>query len=95
MTNKEFLNVVENTLKNRGENYGGVENNFALIAEFWNCYLKNVRELNAVDVANMMILLKIARLCTAEEIYIDGYLDICGYAVCGGLLLENGDKNDC
>lgn len=92
MTSAEFLNVVEKTLENRGENYGGVENNFSLISDFWNSYLWNVGEkrskLNATDVANMMILLKIARTCTANENVLDNYIDICGYGACGGSIIS-------
>ena len=97
MRSKEILEVVERTLNKRGEKYGGVENNFSLIADFWNSYLENVGEkrgkLNAYDVANMMILLKIARTCTADGNILDNFIDICGYGVCGCSLISE-DEND-
>lgn len=61
--------------------YGNAEDNFASIAAFWSTYLN--REISSTDVANMMILMKVAR--NSSGVYKDdNYIDICGYAALGG-----------
>ena len=61
--------------------YGNAEDNFANIAAFWSTYLGTV--IDSTDVANMMILMKVAR--NASGVYKDdNYIDICGYAALGG-----------
>lgn len=72
----------------RQAQYGSPENNFALIAAFWRLYLKEKLQLTEVaieaeDVAMMMALLKIAR-CTTGQVKLDNYVDLAGYAACGG-----------
>lgn len=83
----------------RNEQYGSPEDNFAVIAEFWDSYLlhKKCKEIAAgefsitpKDVAEMMVLFKIGRACTASVLKMDTYVDIAGYAACaGGLRDEN------
>lgn len=66
--------------------YGNAEDNFANIAAFWSTYLN--REISSTDVANMMILMKVAR--NASGVYKDdNYIDICGYAALGGEIAAN------
>jgi len=61
--------------------YGTPEDNFTRIAQFWTAYTGV--PLYAEDVANMMILLKVAR--ASSGVYCeDNYVDIAGYAACGG-----------
>lgn len=61
--------------------YGNAEDNFASIAAFWGTYLNT--PIDSTDVANMMILMKVAR--NASGVYKDdNYIDICGYAALGG-----------
>ena len=72
----------------RQAQYGSPENNFALIATFWGLYLEEKLQLTEVaieaeDVAMMMALLKIAR-CTTGQVKLDNYVDLAGYAACGG-----------
>ena len=72
----------------RESQYGSPENNFALIAAFWGLYLEEKLqlteiEIKAEDVAMMMALLKIAR-CTTGQVKLDNYVDLAGYAACGG-----------
>lgn len=72
----------------RQAQYGSPENNFALIATFWELYLEEKLQLTEVaieaeDVAMMMALLKIAR-CTTGQVKLDNYVDLAGYAACGG-----------
>lgn len=63
--------------------YGKPENSFQRIAEFWSGYLG--KNLSDYDVANMMILMKVAR--NAGGVYKDdNWIDICGYAAIGAEL---------
>ena len=69
----------------RQKDYGAPSQNFEQIAEFWNTYLNRrcgLREfLTAYDVANLMMLLKIARTSvTGVTPTEDCYVDIAGYA---------------
>ena len=69
--------------------YGNAEDNFANIAAFWSTYLNT--EISSTDVANMMILMKVAR--NASGVYKDdNYIDICGYAALGGEIAANPVK---
>lgn len=72
--------------------YGSPEDNFALIAKMWSEYLyaatgKKI-EICAHDVAVMMCLLKIARIATGEP-KADSWIDLAGYAACGGEIQAN------
>lgn len=72
----------------REAQYGSPESNFALIAAFWGLYLEEKLHLaevaiEAEDVAMMMALLKIAR-STTGQVKLDNYVDLAGYAACGG-----------
>lgn len=78
----------------RESQYGSPEDNFKLIAEFWQLYLKGrcVSEgadicILPQDVAVMMTLLKIARIKTGtfKE---DSFVDACGYLACAGELAK-------
>jgi hypothetical protein len=71
--------------QDRQDQYGGMEDNFKIIADFWSTYLGarlNVA-VDAEDVANMMALLKIARISTGQP-KADNYIDLAGYAACAG-----------
>lgn len=61
----------------RNSKYGEPENNLKLIAEFWSSYLGT--ELTPTDVANMMVLLKVART-NSGKMHLDNYIDMAGYA---------------
>lgn len=71
----------------RQKTYGDAEDNFTAIAEFWETYLGHQVKINADDVANMMSLLKIARISTGGGT-VDSYVDLAGYAACGGAIYE-------
>lgn len=61
--------------------YGTAEDSFAVISQLWTAYLG--KDLSSADVANMMILMKVAR--NASGVYKDdNWIDICGYAALGG-----------
>lgn len=72
----------------RQENYGSPESNFRNIAELWTTYFnisKNTEDwidISPTDVANMMILMKMARLMNKPD-HEDSWIDIAGYAANG------------
>lgn len=72
-------------LTDRNADYGDPEDNFQVIANYWNNYLfsLNGKALEPYDIAAMMILMKISRLVTSPSV-IDHWTDIAGYGGCGG-----------
>jgi phage FluMu protein Com len=66
----------------RLDTYGKPEDSFKIIARFWKIYLaarpKLPESLNALDVAHMMTLFKLARLL-GQKPERDNYRDACGY----------------
>lgn len=74
----------------REQDYGKPENNFQTIADLWNAYLNMPvsSRINAGDVAMMMALMKIARIRTGTATE-DSFVDLAGYAACGGEILES------
>lgn len=69
--------------KDRADIHGEAEDNFRLIADMWNAYLGEWADIKAHDVAVMMSLFKIARL-KFNPGNKDNWVDIAGYAACGG-----------
>ena len=74
----------------REQDYGKPEDNFKLIASLWEPYIRtrcvgSGADVNIMpeDVAMLMALLKIARICTGTGTQ-DSFVDLCGYAACGG-----------
>ena len=71
----------------REQDYGSPESNFQLIADLWNGYLGFMDhpqdQIRATDVAMMMALLKIARIKNGGGSG-DSFVDLAGYAACGG-----------
>lgn len=89
-TRKKILNeAVRCVCTSRQEEYGPIENNFALIARLWREYLDTSKPITAHDVAMMMALLKIARIATGQ-IKEDNYVDLAGYAACAGEIALKG-----
>lgn len=72
----------------REKDYGTPEDNFQFIADQWASYLNY--PIDRQDVANMMILLKIARTKTGTGTD-DCFIDIAGYAACAHEM--NQDKH--
>lgn len=71
--------AIKTVCKDRADTYGDMESNFDDIAALWTAYLGfNVEPR---DVANMMVLLKVARNKTPG--HRDNWVDIAGYAACG------------
>lgn len=86
MKRDEILDMAAKITKGERETqYGGPEDNFRKIAELWSAYLSKEEAvvLTAEDVAVMMILFKVGRLTTGGG-SADTWVDIAGYAACGG-----------
>ena len=91
MTREEILKeALRCVTGEREQQYGSPEDSFMAIAELWTVYLEHgcVEDNGAVllhpeDVAAMMALLKIARICTGKYKG-DNWVDLAGYAACGG-----------
>lgn len=91
--------VLEQALKcvcgDREQDYGSPENNFACIANLWSSYLANRIQtavnagkgwiITPADAAAMLALLKIARIASGHA-KADNWIDLAGYAACGGEL---------
>lgn len=83
----------------REQDYGSPENNFRTIAPMWNSYLYGAglmenhdptvwKGIKPKDVAAMLALLKIARIASGRA-KDDNWIDLAGYAACGGELEVN------
>lgn len=91
MTREEILNAAKQCVcHDRNNQYGSPEDNFKTIAYLWTNYLNAGNTLRGVgislrekDVAAMMILLKVARIATGSGSQ-DNWIDLAGYAACGG-----------
>lgn len=86
-TRKGILAAAEHCVcGEREQDYGTPEQNFASIADLWTTYLAYLsHEVTPRDVAAMMILLKVARIASGHG-KMDNWVDIAGYAACGGEL---------
>lgn len=87
MTRAEILDKAKQIVtKDRNSQYGEPEDNFAVIAQFWNHYLTTTQGvclfLSPADVAIMMTLFKIGRIATARDLHEDSYIDAAGYIAC-------------
>lgn len=97
VTKRSVLETALQTVADRGVPYGGVEDNFNRIALLWSAHMENrfrasfdewdhpppMPKFDASDVAMMMALMKIARL-EANPGHADSWVDVAGYAACGG-----------
>lgn len=87
MTRAEILKVAEMCIcGSREQDYGSPEDNFETVAELWMAYLAKSFPsiyITPKDVAAMMILMKIARISSGNA-KTDNWVDIAGYAACGG-----------
>lgn len=90
-TRKELLQMADSIVTcDRNEQYGEPEDNFSNIAKFWSVYLG--QDINGEDVSIMMILFKVARLIGSEYKNTDSWVDIIGYAACGGEIASKGGE---
>ena len=91
MTRKEFLTEAEKCVcSDRNLQYGEPEDNFSDIARLWSAYLDT--DLGAEDVAIMMCLFKIARIKGSFYESKDSWVDLIGYAACGGEIATRGEE---
>lgn len=88
MDRAELLSTALEAVNARPKAYGPPERNFTRISRHWNVYLTGkygagaAPLLDAVDVAAMMALMKIARLEETPD-HVDSWVDLAGYAACG------------
>ena len=88
-TRAEILDAAKKIVTgDREKQYGKPEDNFAVIARFWEVYLSErcvgggaEVTLNPDDVAMLMALMKVARIMTGT-FKGDSYIDACGYLSC-------------
>lgn len=82
MRAKDILTTAANLVGgDREKTHGSKVENFSNIAALWTGYLEV--SITALDVANMMALLKIART-KSGNINIDDWIDGSGYLACAG-----------
>lgn len=83
ITREEILTEAKNCICGEREaDYGSPEDNFAKISKLWTIYLE--KEISSIDVAVMMCLFKVARMSGPNKGGIDSFVDLAGYAACGG-----------
>ena len=93
MTREEILAAAKKCVcGDRDQQYGTPENNFGVIAEFWEAYLKATNpgaeiNIDGADVAALMALFKIARIATGTQ-KADSWIDAAGYIACGAEIAE-------
>jgi len=89
MTRSEILAAAAQAVtQDRNATHGEPEDSFGLIAAYWSAHLD--RPISSSDVAVMMNLLKLARIKTSPQ-HADHWIDIAGYAACGGEVATNGN----
>lgn len=82
MTREDILDKAKECVcGQREQDYGTPESNFGLIADLWSAYM-NI-DISPTDVAMMMVLMKAARIKNGGGTG-DSFVDIAGYAACGG-----------
>lgn len=95
----DFLDEIKKIVcQDRNSQHGEAEDNFQTIAEFWNTFLTRRHgfsgRITSLDVADMMVLFKIARVA-ANPLHGDTRKDIGGYAACGaGIAMEKSHYED-
>lgn len=102
MTRAELLEAAKKCVcGERERDYGTPENNFNAIASLWGAYLyaanpmldPDIFLVRPKDVAMMMALLKIARIAAGTETT-DSFIDLAGYAACGGEIATNYSREE-
>ena len=83
-TRKTILDAAEKCVcQDRQDTHGRPEDSFGAIADLWTAYLDIGRDITPVDVAQMMILLKVGR-AKGNPAHADNWIDMAGYAACAG-----------
>lgn len=98
MTREDILTQAKTCVcGEREQDYGSPEKNFETIANLWTEYLTASSEVDGwdgvtpKDVAAMLALLKIARIASGHA-KADNWVDLAGYAACGGEIEMGGAK---
>lgn len=93
-TRKTILDAAEKCVcHDRQDTHGRPEDSFGAIASLWTAYLGTGQEIDPVDVANMMVLLKIGRARENPK-HTDNWVDMAGYAACAGEIAADVYGND-
>jgi|TARA_R110000772_G_scaffold72690_4_gene158580 hypothetical protein len=75
----------------RHKTYGDAATSHGRIAKMWSAYLSV--EVSAVDVAAMMVLMKVSRSKGGAVVpHLDNFVDICGYAALAGEMAAGEDQ---
>ena len=82
------LEVAQETVGQRAEEYGPPDENFEVIANLWSAYLGI--EVTKYDYAQLMVLAKIGRARTGEPDF-DTHTDQCGYSHLAELVKSEAD----
>jgi hypothetical protein len=96
---KGVLNQALEEITKKADLHGDTEASFTMLAEMWSVYIKNVAiirgwtEVNASDVAQMMVLLKVVRSAYGHNNK-DNYTDAAGYTSLAYMLQVKGTKDD-
>lgn len=101
MTRRKILEAAAAIVtQDREEQYGKAEDNFGLIAELWEPYIRETCveagadvSILPEDVGILMALLKIARIATGQP-KADNFVDLAGYAACAGEIATGGGSHD-
>lgn len=89
MNREQILSeAIKCVTKDRNATHGEPEDNFTTIAFYWTNYMRSKNKdcfpnFSAIDVAAMMVLMKVSRLATSPD-SADHWIDIAGYSGCGG-----------
>lgn len=97
MTREQILKEAERCVcGQRQQDYGTPEDSFRAIGQLWEVYIKEkcvgtdtIVTVVPEDVAALLALLKIARIATGHG-KDDNWVDLAGYAACGGELEASG-----
>ena len=93
-TRKTILDAAEKCVcRDRQDTHGRPEDSFGAIADLWTAYLDTGRDITPVDVAQMMILLKVGRAKENPK-HQDNWVDMAGYAACAGEIAADVYGND-
>lgn len=90
MTRSDILDAARHCVTvDRAATHGDAEDTFTRIAAFWSAYSQH--PFAPHDVAAMLALLKVARI-KANPAHADNWIDLAGYAACGGELAAQEDR---
>lgn len=84
-----LLSEAAETIRQREGAHGDKGRTFRMIAAMWSAYLagRPAGPLDSVDIAQMMVLLKVARARCGDRSHWDHYVDQAGYVACTADLL--------